>query len=197
LKDGVNPVVIENVAKQMGFPVGPLAVSDEVALDLAYKISHESVQAGVLSPDDTAYQISKQFTEMGRLGKKAKAGFYEYPDPSTGKKKYLWEGLSQLFPLNSVQPSAEDIKQRLFYRQVLETVKCFEEGVLRTPLDADLGSIFAWGFPAYLGGTLSFVDTVGIVDFVKECDRLADTYGERFRPTTQLREMAEANKGFY
>lgn len=197
LRDGVNPVVIENVAKQIGFPVGPLAVSDEVALDLAYKISHESVQAGVLSPDDTAYQISKQFTEMGRLGKKAKAGFYEYPDPSTGKKKYLWEGLSQLFPLNSVQPSAEDIKQRLFYRQVLETVKCFEEGVLRTPLDADLGSIFAWGFPAYLGGTLSFVDTVGIVDFVKECDRLADTYGERFRPTTQLREMAEANKGFY
>ncbi|WP_409024743.1 3-hydroxyacyl-CoA dehydrogenase NAD-binding domain-containing protein [Flectobacillus sp. BAB-3569] len=197
LRDGVNPVVIENVAKQIGFPVGPLAVSDEVALDLAYKISHESVQAGVLSPDDTAYLISKQFTEMGRLGKKAKAGFYEYPDPSTGKKKYLWEGLSQLFPLNSVQPSAEDIKQRLFYRQVLETVKCFEEGVLRTPLDADLGSIFAWGFPAYLGGTLSFVDTVGIVDFVKECDRLADTYGERFRPTTQLREMAKANKGFY
>lgn len=197
LKDGVNPVVIENVAKQMGFPVGPLAVSDEVALDLAYKISHESVQAGVLSPDDTAYQISKQFTEMGRLGKKAKAGFYEYPDPSTGKKKYLWEGLSQLFPLNSVQPSAEEIKQRLFYRQVLETVKCFEEGVLRTPLDADLGSIFAWGFPAYLGGTLSFVDTVGIENFVKECDRLADTYGERFRPTTQLRDMAEANKGFY
>lgn len=197
LKDGVNPVVIENVAKQMGFPVGPLAVSDEVALDLAYKISHESVQAGVLSPDDTAYQISKQFTEMGRLGKKAKAGFYEYPDPSTGKKKYLWEGLSQLFPLNSVQPSADEIKQRLFYRQVLETVKCFEEGVLRTPLDADLGSIFAWGFPAYLGGTLSFVDTVGIVNFVNECDRLADTYGERFRPTTQLREMAKANKGFY
>jgi len=197
LKDGVNPVVIENVAKQMGFPVGPLAVSDEVALDLAYKISHESVQAGVLSPDDTAYQISKQFTEMGRLGKKAKAGFYEYPDPSTGKKKYLWEGLSQLFPLNSFQPSAEDIKQRLFFRQVLETVKCFEEGVLRTPLDADLGSIFAWGFPAYLGGTLSFVDTVGIVNFVKECDRLADTYGERFRPTTQLREMAKTNKGFY
>lgn len=197
LKDGINPVVIENVAKQMGFPVGPLAVSDEVALDLAYKISHESVQAGVLSPDDTAYQISKQFTEMGRLGKKAKAGFYEYPDPSTGKKKYLWEGLSQLFPLNSVQPSADEIKQRLFYRQVLETVKCFEEGVLRTPLDADLGSIFAWGFPAYLGGTLSFVDTVGIVNFVKECDRLADTYGERFRPTTQLREMAKANKGFY
>lgn len=197
LKDGVNPVVIENVAKQMGFPVGPLAVSDEVALDLAYKISHESVQAGVLSPDDTAYQISKQFTEMGRLGKKAKAGFYEYPDPSSGKKKYLWEGLSQLFPLNSIQPSAEEIKQRLFYRQVLETVKCFEEGVLRTPLDADLGSIFAWGFPAYLGGTLSFVDTVGIVNFVKECDRLADTYGERFRPTNQLREMAKANKGFY
>jgi 3-hydroxyacyl-CoA dehydrogenase/enoyl-CoA hydratase/3-hydroxybutyryl-CoA epimerase len=83
------------------------------------------------------------------------------------------------------------------YRQVLETVKCVEEGVIRTNLDADLGSIFAWGFPPYLGGTLSFVDTVGIKTFVSECDRLAATYGERFKPTAKLREMAESGVGFY
>jgi 3-hydroxyacyl-CoA dehydrogenase / enoyl-CoA hydratase / 3-hydroxybutyryl-CoA epimerase len=194
LKDGINPTVIENVAKQIGMPVGPLAVSDEVALDLAYKISGAAVKDGVLSETDTTYQVSKQFTEMGRLGKKAKAGFYEYPE---GGKKHLWSGLADLFPVKAEQISAEDIKKRLLYRQVLETVKCKEEGVLRSNLDADLGSIFAWGFPPYLGGTLSFVDTVGIKTFVSECDRLADAYGERFRPTAKLREMAESGIGFY
>lgn len=194
LKDGVNPVVIENIAKQMGMPVGPLAVSDEVALDLAYKIAKEAVENGILSATDTAYQVSKQFTEMGRLGKKAKAGFYTYPENG---KKYLWEGLGDIFPLKEEQLAVEEIKKRLLYRQALETVKCVEEGVIRKYLDADLGSIFAWGFPTYLGGTLSFVDTVGIKIFVAEADRLADTYGERFRPTEKLRAMAEAGKGFY
>jgi 3-hydroxyacyl-CoA dehydrogenase/enoyl-CoA hydratase/3-hydroxybutyryl-CoA epimerase len=194
LKDGVNPVVIENVAKQIGMPVGPLAVSDEVALDLAYKISGSAVKDGLLSENDSTYQVSKKFTEMGRLGKKAKAGFYEYPE---GGKKYLWEGLTEMFPVKAEQISTDDIKTRLLYRQVLETVKCVEEGVIRTNLDADLGSIFAWGFPAYLGGTLSFVDTVGIKTFVAECDRLADTYGERFRPTDKLRTMAVDGVGFY
>ena len=194
LKDGVNPVVIENIAKQIGMPVGPLAVSDEVALDLAYKISAGAVKDGILSENDTTYQVSKKFTEMGRLGKKAKAGFYEYPE---GGKKYLWEGLAEMFPVKAEQISTDDIKTRLLYRQVLETVKCVEEGVIRTNLDADLGSIFAWGFPPYLGGTLSFVDTVGIKTFVSECDRLAVTYGERFKPTVKLREMAEAGVGFY
>lgn len=194
LKDGVNPVVIENIAKQMGMPVGPLAVSDEVALDLAYKIAKEAVENGILSETDTSYQVSKQFTEMGRLGKKAKAGFYTYPENG---KKYLWEGLSNLFPIKEESISIEEIKKRLLYRQALETVKCVEEGVIRKYLDADLGSIFAWGFPAYLGGTLSFVDTVGIKTFVTEADRLADTYGERFRPTEKLRAMAETGTGFY
>ncbi|MEA5402252.1 3-hydroxyacyl-CoA dehydrogenase NAD-binding domain-containing protein [Arcicella sp. DC2W] len=194
LKDGVNPVVIENIAKQMGMPVGPLAVSDEVALDLAYKIAQAGVDEGLLSETDTTYQVSKQFTEMGRLGKKAKAGFYTYPENG---KKYLWEGLAEIFPLKEEQLAVEEIKKRLLYRQALETVKCVEEGVIRKYLDADLGSIFAWGFPAYLGGTLSFVDTVGIKTFVTEADRLADTYGERFRPTEKLRAMAEAGKGFY
>ena len=194
LKEGVNPVVIENVAKQIGMPVGPLAVSDEVALDLAYKISGAAVKDGVLAETDTTYQVSKQFTEMGRLGKKAKAGFYEYPE---GGKKHLWSGLAELFPVKAEQIASNDIKQRLLYRQVLEAVKCKEEGVLRSNLEADLGSIFAWGFPAYLGGTLSFVDTVGIKTFVSECDRLADAYGERFRPTDKLREMASVGVGFY
>ncbi|MCP1382865.1 3-hydroxyacyl-CoA dehydrogenase NAD-binding domain-containing protein [Runella salmonicolor] len=187
LKDGVNPVLIENAGKLAGMPVGPLAVTDEVALDLVYKISGQAVKDGVLADTDTSYQIGKQFTEMGRLGKKAKAGFYEYPE---GAQKQLWSGLADLFPVASQQPSLEEVKTRLLYRQALETVRCYEEGVIRTKLDADLGSILAWGFPPYTGGTLSFVDFVGIKTFVSTLDRLADTYGERFRPTQKLREMA-------
>ncbi len=193
LKDGVNPVLIENAGKLAGMPVGPLAVTDEVALDLAYKISGQAVKDGVLADTDTSYQISKQFTEMGRLGKKAKAGFYEY---SEGGQKQLWSGLAELFPIASEQPSLEEVKIRLLYRQALEAVRCYEEGVIRTKLDADLGSILAWGFPPYTGGTLSFVDFVGIEAFVNTLDRLANTYGERFRPTQKLREMAAECVGF-
>lgn len=193
LKDGVNPVLIENAGKLAGMPVGPLAVSDEVALDLVYKIAGQAVKDGVLAETDTSYQIGKLFTEMGRLGKKAKAGFYEYPE---GGQKHLWEGLAELFPVRTQQPTLEEVKTRLLYRQAIETVRCFEEGVIRTRLDADLGSILGWGFPPYAGGTLSFVDYMGISTFVSECDRLAKTYGERFRPTPKLRAMAAAGEGF-
>ena len=183
LKDGVDPVLIESAAKQAGMPVGPLAVTDEVALDLVYKIASQSIADGALTEDDTSYRLSKQFVERGRLGKKSKAGFYEYPENET---KYPWPGLAELFPLADPQPDVEEVKKRLLYRQALEAVRCFEEGVIRTKLDADLGSILAWGFPAYTGGTLSFVDFVGREVFVRECERLADTYGERFRPTDGL-----------
>jgi 3-hydroxyacyl-CoA dehydrogenase / enoyl-CoA hydratase / 3-hydroxybutyryl-CoA epimerase len=195
MKDGVNPLAVENIAKYMGMPVGPLAVADEVALDLAYKIAGAAVKDGVLAENDVTYQIAKQFTEMGRTGKKAKAGFYEYPEAPA--KKYLWPQLASMFPVAEQQPNETDIKNRLLYRQALETIKCWEEGVIRTKLDADLGSIFAWGFPPYLGGTLSMVDTVGIKAFVAECDRLAGLYGERFAPTQKLRAMAAEGKGFY
>jgi len=199
LQDGVNPILIENAGKIAGMPVGPLAVSDEVALDLAYKVSGQAVKDGALPETDSTYQITKKFTEMGRLGKKAKAGFYEYPavDAAKGGTKYLWEGLAEMFPLAATQPSLEEVKKRLLYRQAIEAVRCFEEGVIRTKLDADLGSILAWGFPPYTGGTLSFVDYVGIKTFVSELDRLADAYGERFRPTAKLHEMAAAGEGFF
>lgn len=188
LKEGVNPVLIENAGKLVGMPVGPLAVADEVALDLVYKISGQAVKDGVIAETDTSYQIGKQFTEIGRLGKKAKAGFYDYPQSG---QKYLWSGLADLFPVAKNQPSLEEVKTRLLYRQAIEAVRCYEEGVIRTQLDADLGSILGWGFPAYTGGTLSFVDFVGIEKFIAECDRLAHTYGERFRPTQKLRERAK------
>lgn len=187
LKEGVNPILIENAGKDAGMPVGPLAVTDEVALDLVYKIAEQGVRDGVVSETDTRYQIAKQFVALGRPGKKGGAGFYDYgPDRS----KKLWPGLQDLFPQADQQPTLNEVKTRLLYRQALEAVRCFEENVVRTKLDADLGSILGWDFPAYTGGALSFVDFVGVDTFVATCDRLATQHGERFRLTEQLRERA-------
>jgi len=190
LKDGVSPILIENAGKDAGMPVGPLAVHDEVALDLSLKVMTESIKAGVMSADEPTYQMVQKFNELGRIGKKAKAGFYDYPtvDAAEGATKTLWPGLADLYPVSAEQPNREEVKTRLLYRQAIEAVRCFDEGVVRTKLDGDLGSILAWGFPAYTGGALSFVDFVGIETFVDTCDRLADQYGERFRPTVKLRE---------
>lgn len=188
LKDGVNPILIENAGKLAGMPVGPLAVHDEVALDLSLKVMTESIRAGVISESEPTYQMVKQFNELGRIGKKAKAGFYDYP---TDVPKHLWPGLAELFPVAAEQPALAEVKTRLLYRQAIEAVRCFEEGVIRTKLDADLGSILAWGFPAYTGGALSIVEYVGVDTFVSECDRLANLYGERFRPTAGLRARVE------
>ncbi|SFD10306.1 3-hydroxyacyl-CoA dehydrogenase NAD-binding domain-containing protein [Spirosoma endophyticum] len=188
LKDGVNPILIENGGKDAGMPVGPLAVTDEVALDLVYKIASQGIKDGVLRDDDTSYQVAKQFVELGRFGKKSKAGFYDYADD---RSKKLWAGLRDLFPQADRQPTLDEVKTRLLYRQAIEAVRCFEENVVRTKLDANLGSILGWGFPAYTGGALSFVDFVGVDTFVKTLDRLADTYGERFRPTERLREQVK------
>jgi 3-hydroxyacyl-CoA dehydrogenase / enoyl-CoA hydratase / 3-hydroxybutyryl-CoA epimerase len=189
LKDGVNPILIENAGKLAGMPVGPLAVHDEVALDLSLKIMTESINAGLMPDTDATYLMVKQFNELGRIGKKAKAGFYDYP--ADGSPKHLWPGLAELFPVVADQPALAEVKTRLLYRQAIEAVRCFEEGVIRTKLDADLGSILAWGFPAYTGGALSFVDFVGIETFVATCDRLSDQYGDRFRPTAGLRARVE------
>ncbi len=189
LKDGVDPILIENAGKNAGMPVGALAVSDEVALDLALKISKQSIADGALTEEDGAYQVTRMMVEdLGRFGKKNKKGFYEYPE---GGKKYLWEGLSDYFPVSENQPDVEEVKKRLLYRQVVECIRCFDEGVLMTKLDGNIGSILAWGFPPYAGGTLNFPDFVGTETFLKEVERLADTYGERFRLTEQQKELVK------
>jgi 3-hydroxyacyl-CoA dehydrogenase/enoyl-CoA hydratase/3-hydroxybutyryl-CoA epimerase len=95
------------------------------------------------------------------------------------------------------QPTAEEVKKRLFYSQAIETVRCLDEGVLTHPADADIGSVFGWGFPPYTGGTISFIETEGPKHFVEESDRLAKTYGERFSVPDSLRAMAERGETFY
>ncbi len=196
LAEGVNPALIENAAKMAGLPVGPLAVMDEVTLELGYKIT---LQAAADQGDDytpvSGFPVMQKFVEeLDRKGKRFGAGFYEYPE---GGKKYLWPGLAELYPLAAQQPPAQEVIDRLLYRQALETARCFEEGVMDHPADADIGSIFGWGFPPWTGGTLSFIDMVGIRHFVSVCDRMAEAYGPRFAVSDWLRERAEREQLFH
>jgi len=197
VQEGINPALIENVGKMTGMPVGPLAVGDEVAIDLSYKIGMATKKAlgdkYVPSPADSF--VEKMVVELERFGRKNAKGTYVYPED--GSKKYLWPDLAENFPHAEVQPSVEEVKSRLLVRQAVECARCFEEGVLIDASSGDIGAIFGWGFAPYTGGPFSFIDTYGIAKFVAEADRLAQAYGARFTPPQLLRDMAAKGETFY
>jgi len=196
LAEGVRPALIENAAKMAGMPVGPLAVTDEVTLELAYKIGKETAaNLGRDYPADLAQEVVQKMVEqLERKGKRFGQGFYDYPKDA---KKRLWSGLAEHFPPAAEQPDVAELRRRFLTIQALETARCLEEGVLTHAEDADIGSILGWGFPAWTGGTLSYVDTVGIREFVAECDRLRATCGERFAVSDGLRDRGERGANFY
>jgi 3-hydroxyacyl-CoA dehydrogenase/enoyl-CoA hydratase/3-hydroxybutyryl-CoA epimerase len=198
LAEGANPALIENVGKQMGMPVGPLAVNDEVGLDLSLKVGKQTRadlgNAYVPSPAD---DVIIKMNELGRYGRKNGKGFYAYPED--GGKKQIWLDLVHTIAgqLAEHQPLAEEVDERLIYRQLVEAARCFAEGVLETPQDGDLGAIFGWGFMPHTGGPFSHMDTVGLANVVAILDRLAETHGARFTPPQLLRDMAERHESFY
>jgi 3-hydroxyacyl-CoA dehydrogenase/enoyl-CoA hydratase/3-hydroxybutyryl-CoA epimerase len=195
LAEGINPALIENAGKMTGMPMPPLALSDEVALDLMYKVAKQTQKdLGDAYKSGPAEAIVEKMVEAGRVGKKAGKGFYDYP---AGEKKRLWHGLGELVKRAPEQPEAEELKKRFLYIQALEAARCFEEKVVTDPADADVGAILGWGFAPWTGGPLSLIDTVGAATFVAECDRLAQKYGDRFMPNALLRRMAEKGETFY
>jgi len=177
-------------------PVGPLAVTDEVTLELAHKIGKETAAAlGLDFPADHSQEVIQKMVEvLDRRGKRFGKGFYDYPEDA---KKHLWPGLAEHFPVREDQPDVGELKKRFLAIQALETARCFEEGVITHAEDGDIGSIFGWGFPPYTGGTLSYIDTMGVREFVAECDRMAKAYGERFEVSSWLRERAVKSQSFY
>ena len=132
--------------------------------------------------------------ELKRPGRRFGAGFYDYP---AGGRKHLWPGLASVYPPAVKQPDAAEVGMRLLHAQALEAARCMEEGVVTTAAEADLGSILGWGFPAWTGGALSYIDTIGVREFVTDCDRLAKRHGKRFKPSRWLRDRAERGVTFH
>jgi 3-hydroxyacyl-CoA dehydrogenase/enoyl-CoA hydratase/3-hydroxybutyryl-CoA epimerase len=196
LQEGVNPALIENAARMAGMPVGPLAVADEVTIDLQWKVIKQTEQdLGRRFVKPVAYDVVQKFVEeLNRPGRRFGAGFYDYPQDA---KKHLWTGLRDVFPLAFNQLETAEVVKRMMYIQALETTRCMEDGVVTTAAEADLGSILGWGFPAWTGGTLSYIDTIGIRAFVAECERMSKRYGKRFKPSKWLKQRAERNEPFH
>jgi 3-hydroxyacyl-CoA dehydrogenase / enoyl-CoA hydratase / 3-hydroxybutyryl-CoA epimerase len=198
LADGIPAAMIENVGRMAGMPVGPLALNDEVAVDLAWKIL-KATEADLGSEAVDARQealLQEMVEKRGRFGRKNGKGFYDYPQ--TGPKR-LWPGLADLQP-TKLDPDTIDVielKQRLLAIQALETARCIEEGVVTDVREADVGSILGFGFAPFTGGTLSYIDGMGSRAFVSLCAGFAKRYGARFRPCKLLSDMAKKGQTFY
>ena len=198
LLEGVPAIMIENAAKMAGMPVGPLSLNDEVAIDLSQKILKASVaDLGEASVDPRHLRlINTMVDDLDRRGRKNGKGFYDYP--AKPAKKSLWPGLKEMFP--QLKADAVDItviKQRLLVTIALEAARTMEEGIVTDPREADVGSILGFGFAPYTGGTLSYIDGMGLKTFVALCETLAATYGDHFKPTPLLLDMATRGDTFY
>ena len=210
LAEGVAPMSLERAATQDGYPVGPLQLTDELNMELMAKIAKATRDAA--QRDGTPYDehpgtaVVGRMLELGRPSRLKGAGFYDYED---GRRTHLWPGLAAEFPAAAEQIPFADVKDRMMFIEALETAKCFEEGVIESSAAANIGSIMGIGFPANSGGAAQFmtgyqavdehgegVGPIGLDAFLARADELAERYGERFRPTAYLRDLAAKGERF-
>ncbi len=190
LAEGADPVLIENAGLQLGMPMGPLRVADMVNLDLVTKIDSQSkADLGDAYKEHPGIKLARQLVSLKRFGEKSKAGFYDYAT----KKPQLWRELKAQLNVPDATIDIDTIKKRLLTIQMVETLRCFDAGVLKTAEDANIGSILGWGFPPFTGGVASYIDTLGAKQVHENCLLLENTAGERFSPPKKLLELVSEN----
>ena len=228
LEEGVPPALIDKAGLMAGMPVGPLALADEVSIELVHKIAQQTrADLGAAYVERAADRVAaKMVAELGRLGRKSGAGFYDYPAEGP---KHLWPGLGEHFKPgvpagtqsagadeapaqqggraknallaaadgDTAIPTVDEIIERLILVQSVETARCLEEKVMRAPIDADVGAILGWGYPPFRGGPIGWLHTLGVPAGVAALDRLAERHGARFAAPKILRDMAAKGERFY
>jgi 3-hydroxyacyl-CoA dehydrogenase / enoyl-CoA hydratase / 3-hydroxybutyryl-CoA epimerase len=196
VKEGVAQPLVDNAARMLGFPVGPLQLVDETSLDLGAKIAKATKAAmGNAYPDSEVDEIIFWMVEQGRLGRKSNAGFFDYDE--AGKRQGYWKGIEARFPRAEEQPELTEVQNRLMMAQVLEAVRALEAGVLTDIREGDVGAILGWGFAPWSGGPFSWLDIIGAARAVEICDDLKARHGERFDAPQMLRDMAAKGETFY
>ena len=193
--EGIAPAMVDHAAQLLGFPVGPLQLVDETSLDLGAKIAKATKAAmGNDYPDDAVDEVVFWMVEKGRLGRKSKAGFFDYD--AAGKRLGYWPGLAVQYA--RVEGTAlDEVKNRLMMAQVLEAVRALEEGVLEDIREGDVGAILGWGFAPWSGGPFGWLDIIGATRAVAICDALEGQFGPRFKAPALLRDMAAKGQSFY
>ncbi|MDF3605669.1 3-hydroxyacyl-CoA dehydrogenase NAD-binding domain-containing protein [Paracoccus sp. DMF-8] len=194
--EGVDPVLVEHAARYMGMPLGPLQLVDETSIDLGVKIAKATRSAmGDAYPDGEVDQVIFKLADQGRLGRKSKAGFYDYDDQ--GKRGDFWSGLATEWPVSDDQPDFTEIQNRLMFVQSLEAVRALQDGVLEDIREGDVGAILGWGFAPWSGGPFSWLDMLGAPRAVEIADALAERHGPRFAAPQILRDLAASGDSFY
>ena len=194
--EGVEPALVENAAKLVGMPLGPLQLVDETSIDLGVKIAKATKAAmGDAYPDSAVDTVLFAMADGGRLGKKTNAGFYAYD--TAGKREGLWSGLAATYPVADLQPDLTEVQHRLLFAQVLEAVRALEDGVLTDIREGDVGAILGWGFAPWSGGPFSWLDIIGAARAVEICEALTARHGPRFAAPDLLRDMAAQGDTFY
>ena len=198
LSEGNSAQAIETAGTNAGFPVGPLAVIDEISIELIAHIRDQTwhdlkIEGKDLPTGPWDSVIDFMTKEVKRTGRASGGGFYEYPK---GKKKFLWPELNNYYPLSDNLLEEKEMIDRFYFIQVIETIKCYSEGVLTKVADANIGSILGWGFPSFTGGTLQFVNSYGMEDFKNRCKELSENYGERFSCPKLIDEMINNGETF-
>ncbi len=200
LREGVHPRHVEQAGLQAGMPMPPLALQDEVSLSLSLHVIEQTRKD--LAAADEVYrahpgeEVIRQLCEIGRVGKKAGQGFYDYGQGSDNSGKRLWPGLAEMYPPADEQPPQRELIDRLMIVQANEAARCLQEGVLRSVADGNVGSIFGWGFAPFHGGALQYVNAMGPKAFVARARELAAVHGARFEPAAIVVELAESGRTF-
>jgi 3-hydroxyacyl-CoA dehydrogenase/enoyl-CoA hydratase/3-hydroxybutyryl-CoA epimerase len=196
LGEGVEPASIEQAGSQAGYPAPPLQLMDELTLTLPRKIRGETRAAveaagGVWRAHPAEAVLDRMVEDYKRGGRSSGAGFYDYDD--AGNRDGLWPGLREAFKSGAAQVPLIDLEERMLFAESLETVRCFDDGVLTSVADANIGSIFGIGFPAWTGGVIQYINQYagGLPGFVARARELAERYGDRFSPPQSLVDKAE------
>ena len=194
LYEGCSPIFIETIGKKAGFPVGPLTVLDEIGLKVAFKIRSEnkkSLNKRMMDSFDGAWDniLDEMINEFGRFGRSNKKGFYNYPENS---KKHVWAGLHKYLKKMKPKVPEQEVIERLLFSQIIEALYCYEEGVLNSIFEANIGSIYGWGFPS--PGIFEFINEYGIKDFVKRSKYLSTSYGKYFDLPSTLNSVSNIKK---
>ncbi|MFG2223050.1 3-hydroxyacyl-CoA dehydrogenase NAD-binding domain-containing protein [Streptomyces sp. NPDC048644] len=199
--EGLDPASIEQAAAQAGYPAKVLSLMDELTLTLPRKIRKETQRAveeagGSWQPHPSDAVIDRMVDEFGRPGRSGGGGFYEYGED--GKRAGLWPGLREHFTKKDADVPFIDMQERMLFSEALDTVRCFEEGVLTSVADANIGSIFGIGFPGWTGGVIQYINGYegGLPGFVARARELEAAYGERFAPPALLVEKAGKGEKF-
>jgi 3-hydroxyacyl-CoA dehydrogenase / enoyl-CoA hydratase / 3-hydroxybutyryl-CoA epimerase len=201
LSEGIPAAVIENAGVQCGMPVGPLAVIDETSLSLSVHVLDQTradfaAEGKTYEPGPGQLLVERMVKELKRPGRAGGGGFYDYP-AEKGAKKTLWPRLRELFEKPGLAWDLQEIKDRILYRQAIETARCLSEGVLTSVHDANIGSIFGIGFPAWTGGAMQFIYGTGVDSFLQRADELAARHGAGFALTDAVRDSIRRHQPVY